>query len=420
MDGPKISRRRFLGTGGAVAAAGATAVLSPIGTDRAAAVPSRSREVVEFHGDHQAGIATAVQQRLFYGAFDLKESDRGELQSLLRGWTAAAALLTAGKPVGAVEPENAAAAPGDTGEATGLSPADLTITVGLGRSVFVDPDGGDRMGLASRLPAPLVAMPSFKGDVLDPYQSDGDLSVQCCSDDPQVAFHAFHNLARIARRTAAVRWTQLGFGRTSTTTSGGDTPRNLMGFKDGTNNITVDDSAALKDDVWVASADDPGWMTGGSYVVVRRIRMLLESWDRTALAEQERVIGRNKVDGAPHGSGTEHATPRLGAKGPDDKLLIDTDAHIRLAAPSKNNNIRILRRGYSFSDGIDQRTAELDAGLFFIAYQRDPRNQFLPLQAQLARSDALNEYIKHVGSGMYAVLPGIRSGGYLGETLFES
>jgi len=245
--------------------------------------------------------------------------------------------------------------------------------------------------------------------VLDPFQSDGDLSVQCCSDDPQVAFHAFHNLARIARRTAVVRGTQLGFGRTSTTTAGVDTPRNLMGFKDGTNNITSEDAVAMRDDVWVGSGDEPDWMEGGSYVVVRRIRMLLESWDRTALREQERVIGRTKVVGAPLGSGSEHATPRLGAKGPDGKLVIDTDAHIRLAAPGENDKTRILRRGYSFSDGIDQRTAELDAGLFFIAYQRDPRTQFLPLQERLARKDALNEYISHVGSGMYAVLPGIPS-----------
>jgi deferrochelatase/peroxidase EfeB len=193
-----------------------------------------------------------------------------------------------------------------------------------------------------------------------------------------------------------------------------------MGFKDGTDNITSDDAAAIKANVWVGAGDDPEWMTGGSYVVVRRIRMLLESWDRTAIREQERVIGRTKVVGAPHGSTTEHATPRLGAKGPDGKPFIDAAAHIRLAAPRENNNKRILRRGYSFSDGIDQRTAELDAGLFFIAYQRDPRTQFIPLQDQLSRTDALNEYIKHVGSGMYAVLPGVRAGGYLGETLFGS
>jgi deferrochelatase/peroxidase EfeB len=378
------------------------------------------RRTVDFHGEHQAGISTAVQDRLFYGAFDLLGDDAGELRTLLQDWTVAAEKLTAGVPIGSPEPENSASPPVDTGEALGLVPAELTITVGVGRPVFVRPDGSDRMGLAARLPPPLVALPTFKGDVLDDFQSGGDISLQCCSNDPQIAFHAFHNLARIARGRAAVRWTQLGFGRTSTTTAGAATPRNLMGFKDGTNNIKSDDAKAMADFVWAGARDDPAWMHGGTYVVVRRIRMLLEAWDRTAIGEQERVIGRSKVIGAPNGSTREHATPNLEGTDPDGKLRIDTDAHIRLAAPSHNRGIRILRRGYSFSDGIDQRTAELDAGLFFIAYQRDPRSQFVPLQEQLSAGDALNEYIKHVGSGIFAVLPGVRPGEALGDPLFES
>src|SRR5262249_28980958 len=205
-------------------------------------------------------------------------------------------------------------------------------------------------------------------------------------------------LVRIARGTAAVRWTQLGFGRTSTTSTTQETPRNLMGMKDGTNNLKAEDGAVMRDHVWVGDHDDPAWMRGGSYVVTRRIRMLLEVWDRSAISDQENTIGRYKVSGAPLGGSREHDPPKLGALDSKGFLLIPDDAHIRVAAPSENKGIRILRRGYSFSDGVDPATGELDAGLFFIAYQRDPRKQFIPLQQKLSARDALNEYIKHVGS----------------------
>ncbi len=297
----------------------------------------------------------------------------------------------------------------DTGEAVGSPAAHLTVTVGFGRSVFVTANGHDRFGLADKLPAPLAEIPQFRNDVLDPTRCGGDISVQCCADDPQTAFHAFHNLARIARGTAVVRWVQLGFGRTSTTSDDQPTPRNLMGFKDGTNNIKADDDAALRDHVWVGAADAPAWMRDGSYVVVRRIRMLLESWDRTSLREQQDTIGRTKVEGAPLGARHEHDPP--------DLTRLAEDTHIRLAAPGENNGLRILRRGYSFADGVDPVTAQLDAGLFFIAYQRDPRRQFVPLQQRLADNDALNEYIKHIASASFAVPPGVEVGGYVGETL---
>jgi len=97
--------------------------------------------------------------------------------------------------------------------------------------------------------------------------------------------------------------------------------------------------------------------------------------------------------------------------------VIPGDAHIRLAAPSENHGVRILRRGYSFTDGIDPATNQLDSGLFFIAFQRDPRTGFIAVQQHLAR-DALNEYIRHTSTGLYAVPPGVDVGGYVGETLF--
>jgi deferrochelatase/peroxidase EfeB len=414
-----------LGAAGKLAAVGAVAGLTGCDIGGSSASDARpsvlpASSLVAFHGSHQAGITTPAQERLLYGTFDLLADDRAALQSLLRDWTTAATALTEGRPVGPVAPANPSAAPDDTGEALGLPPSNLTITVGLGRSVFVDAGGRDRMGLAGRLPPPLVKMPPLGGgEILDPTRSDGDISVQCCADDAQVAFHAFHNLVRIARGTAAVRWTQLGFGRTSTTSEQQQTPRNLMGLKDGTNNLKAEDGKVMRDHVWVGDDDGPAWMRGGSYAVTRRIRMLLEVWDRSSIEDQEQTIGRAKVSGAPLGGRHEFDPPDLAALDSTGSLMVPADAHIRVSAPSENDGIRILRRGYSFSDGVDPATGELDAGLFFICYQRDPRRQFIPLQRKLGAEDALNEYIKHVGSSMFAVLPGVTPGRYLGQTLFE-
>src|SRR4051794_41298248 len=232
----------------------------------------------------------------------------------------------------------------------GLSPSRLTVTFGFGPSLF------HRFSLTR--PAPLRPLPALPGDELDPARSDGDLCVQACADDPQVAFHAVRNLARIGRGLVVMRWSQLGFGRTSTTSRNQSTPRNLMGFKDGTNNIKAEDRAALRNHVWVGG-EGPAWMRDGSYLVTRRIRMLIESWDRATLSDQEDTIGRTKVAGAPLGAHEEFDKVDLKAE------RIPTDAHIRLAAPATNGGIRILRRGYSFTDGFDEELGQLDAGLFF-------------------------------------------------------
>jgi deferrochelatase/peroxidase EfeB len=239
--------------------------------------------------------------------------------------------------------------------------------------------------------------------------------VQACSDDPQVAFHAIRNLARIGRGTVVVRWSQLGFGRTASTSRSQETPRNLMGFKDGTANIKAEDTAAMDRCVWVGR-EGPAWMRGGSYLVSRRIRMLLEVWDRSALEDQEQTIGRSKYSGAPLGESEEFDPLDLEAE-KDGEPVIPVDAHVRLASASANDGERILRRGYSFTDGVDESLGELEAGLFFICFQRDPRAQFVPIQRRLGLNDALNEYIKHVGSALFAAPPGARKGGYVGETL---
>lgn len=408
------SRRAVLGwTGagvvlGAAAAGGAvTALRTGDDTQNAASAGA----AVAFHGTHQAGIVTPVQDRLHFAAFDITTDDRDELVQLLKDWTAAAARMTRGQAVGdGAVGGLAEAPPDDTGEALGLQPSRLTLTVGFGPGLF-DKDGKDRFGLKKYRPEALVDLPRFPGDALDTRRSGGDLCVQACADDPQVAVHAIRNLARIGFGKVAVRWSQLGFGKTSSTTPDEQTPRNLMGFKDGTHNVAGSDRATQKKHVWVSGEDGPSWLAGGSYLVARRIRMHIETWDRTSLREQEDIFGRTKGEGAPVGRKHERDTPNFKAMKPD--------AHVRLAHPD-NSGVTILRRGYSFTDGTDG-LGRLEAGLFFLAYQRDVRSGFIPLQKRLAKTDALNEYIQHVGSAVFAVPPGVRdSGDWWGSALFDN
>jgi deferrochelatase/peroxidase EfeB len=235
-----------------------------------------------------------------------------------------------------------------------------------------------------------------------------------------VAVHAVRNLARIGFGAVAVRWSQLGFGRTSSTSRTQSTPRNLFGFKDGTENLKAEDGALLRDHVWVAPGDGPDWMAGGSYLVTRKIRMLVETWDRTPLAEQEAIIGRAKDSGAPLGAAAEFDPIELARSGPDGTPAIPDTAHVRLAHPDPNAGARLLRRGYNFVDGSDG-LGRLSAGLFFVAYQRDPRRQFVTIQRRLAGHDAMNEYIRHVSSGLFACPPGVESiDDYWGRSLFVS
>ncbi|MEU6212466.1 iron uptake transporter deferrochelatase/peroxidase subunit [Streptomyces sp. NPDC047023] len=407
--GAAPSRRAVLGWGGAglalgAAAAGGAAVAFGGGSDVVSAAAAGA--AVPFHGEHQAGIASAVQDRLHFAAFDVKTKDRAELVALLKEWTVAARLMTAGRPVGDVYEGLPEAPPTDTGEALGLKASRLTLTIGFGPGLFAK----DRFGLEGRRPEALVDLEQFPGDNLDPARSGGDLCVQACADDPQVAVHAVRQLARIGFGRVAVRWSQLGFGKTSSTTPDEQTPRNMMGFKDGTRNISGTDDAALAEHVWVGAGDGSDWLTGGSYLVARRIRMNIETWDRTSLREQEDIFGRDKGEGAPVGKSRERDEPFLKAMKPE--------AHVRLAHPDSNGGATILRRGYSFTDGTDG-LGRLDAGLFFLAYQRDVRRGFVPIQRSLAKSDVLNEYIQHVGSAVFAVPPGVRdTDDWWGRTLF--
>ena len=414
-SGPGLTRRRLLGlagtgTAGVLAGGGVGFLLGdavaeaggPDGSgDRTDPEYGGLAAATEFEGAHQAGIVTPAQDRLHFAAFDIVTDDRAELEALLQEWTAAARRMTRGQAAGAggAIPDVPESPPEDTGEALDLPASGLTITVGFGPGMFVGPDGTDRFGLALQKPEALEDLPPFPGDTLRPEISAGDLCIQACAHDPQVAVHAVRNLARIGFGVVSVRWSQLGFGRTSSTSVEQQTPRNLFGFKDGTNNLKAQAGAALEDNVWVQSGDGPEWLTGGSYVVSRRIAMTIETWDRTSLVEQEQIIGRNKRDGAPLGTGKEFDPVDLTA------TSIPENSHIRLANPNSNDGAALLRRGYSFVDGTTE-LGRLDAGLFFLAYQRDPRTGFIRVQRNL-RTDLMNEYIRHTSSAIFACPPGV-------------
>ena len=423
----RMSRRGLLslaGVGGAGAVAGLAAGFlghDALTAGAAAADTSAGEAVVPFFGDHQAGITTPAQDRLHMAAFDVTTEDRKELIKLLKDWTAAAEAMTTGNPTGRTGAVDGPydAPPEDTGEALDLPAAKLTLTFGFGAGLF-EKDGKARFGLDDRRPEALIDLPHFPGDDLQPGRTGGDIVIQACADDPQVAVHAIRNLARIGFGKVRVRWSQLGFGRTSSTSRAQVTPRNLFGFKDGTNNLKVEDNTLLDEHVWVRSGSRPGeqWMAGGSYLVARRIQMHIEIWDRTSLREQEGLIGRTKGVGAPLSGGDEFTTPDFALAGRDGDPLIPLDAHVRLAHPDQNAGVRMLRRGYNFTDGSDG-LGHLDAGLFFIAFVKDPRTHYVPMQLALAKSDTLSvEYLKHTGSGLFAVPPGLRQGGFIGEGLF--
>lgn len=424
------TRRAVLAAGAGTAVAGAAAGVAWASRPAAAApgaasggALSATDGVVPFRGPHQAGITTPAQDRLHFVALDVVTDDPAALRDLLTAWTRAAERMTLGAEAapGGTVGGGPYGVPQDTGEALDLPAANLTVTIGYGPSLF---DG--RFGLAGRRPEALRDLPAFAGDDLDPARSGGDLCIQACADDPQVAVHAVRNLVRMGFGVVAVRWSQLGFGRTSSTSTSQATPRNLFGFKDGTANLKAEEAAALDEHVWVASDDvaggaggagGAGWLAGGSYLVARRIRMHIEVWDRSTLQDQEDTIGRDKKDGAPLGQHGEFTEPDFHARAAGGDPRIPVDSHVALAHPDHLGGIRILRRGYNFTDGTDGQ-GHLDAGLFFVAFVRDAHRQFVPMQRALARADRMNEYVEHTGSALFACPPGLPDGGDWGTQLF--
>ncbi|MBV9654429.1 MAG: Dyp-type peroxidase [Acetobacteraceae bacterium] len=442
------SRRGFLAAlGSAAAAAGAGPQVRAAIPDNSAKAergitpPSQGeghgRALIEpFAGDHQGGIATALQSHTYMLAFDLTTKSVEDVVRLMKLWTLAAARMTAGETAAPLDTDRSAPA-ADSGDALGLAPARLTVTFGFGPGLFMSAEQ-DRYGLAAYRPEALVDLPPFTGDQLQEARTGGDLSVQACADDPQVAFHAARQLARLAQGIAQIRWAQTGFAANF---AAEETPRNLMGFKDGTQNPIArkplektaetgvrSNPGSLEDVVWVAE-EGPDWMQGGSYMVVRRIRIALEHWDATPVDFQEETIGRHKDSGAPIGGTSEFDPLDLDATDADGNPLIAEHAHVRMAAAASNDGAEMLRRSYSYNDGVSF-TAErwppwrqgmmYDAGLLFMCYQRDPRTSFIKIFGPMSQFDMLNQYATHVGGGLFACPGGVRPGEFIGQKLFEA
>jgi deferrochelatase/peroxidase EfeB len=415
IDHADRSRRGFLSRGLAAGAGGLMASALPA---HAAPTPAPTSDIVPFWGEHQGGIVTPQQRNTYFAAFDLQTKQRAQVEQLLRDWTAAAARMTAGETAIPLRDDPMKPA-GDSGDVLGLSPSRLTITFGFGAGLFVK-DGHDRFGLAVQRPAALVDLPRFNGDQLIETRCGGDLSIQACADDPQVAFHAVRQLAAMAYGAAEIRWVQTGFSAGS---SNSGTPRNLMGFKDGTRNPSGNDVAAT---VWVGN-EGSAWMQGGSYLVARRIRIALEHWDRSETDYQEQVVGRHKISGAPLGGHGEFDTPDFDAMDKDGNPVIPEDAHMRLGAHETNDGALILRRAYSYNDGTNviaerwppwRQGMSYDAGLFFLAYQKDPRTGFIRIFDRMAKLDAMNQFTTHVGSALFAIPAGVAPGSFIGQALF--
>jgi deferrochelatase/peroxidase EfeB len=428
--------RRTLLRGGLLAGAGVTgAGLAAAGfAGHALATTSTQNATEPFYGTHQAGILTDTQRQVVLASFDLTTSDKNDLVTLLKDWTQLGAALTAGQSVTVpiYQPPGAAGANAyadttggsttdDSFEAYQLGPNRLTLTIGFGRSLFVTSDGEDRFGISGQLPGALAVLPHFSGDELAAEDSDGDLFLQACADDPQVAFHAVRSIARIAPDVATLRWTQIGFSPDNT----GGTPRNLMGFKDGTINSNVHPPTNLDATVW-AGSEAPTWMSGGSYLVYRRIRIELEHWDRLAPSLQEQVVGRHKLNGAPLGASSEFSPLDLDATNSGGYVIPET-SHVRLASPQANGGAVILRRAFSYNNGTTpfierwppwRQALEYDAGLLFLGYQKDPRTAFIPIFTRLSETDALNQFTTHNASAVFAIPPAaVGPGDWIGRTL---
>lgn len=374
-----VSRRSVLAgsvLAGTAAAVGTGVVWSQRQED------SDSPEPVAFYGAHQAGIATPAQARVEVISLDLTTRSAARVVELFTTWTG----LAAGGFVQTPDADLFAV------------PARLTATWGIGPGFL------PALGLQRLQPAGLAELPAFSKDRLQKRWTGGDLFLQVGADDAVVAATAARHLVAAAAGVAAVRWWQRGFSS--------PTRRNLMGQIDGTANLAVDD-ARFAETVWSGDTQ-PDWLRGGSYVAVRRIRMLLEQWNAQTVEQQEAVVGRFKDSGAPLTGTAETDAVDLSAQNAQLELVIPADAHARLANPDNTRGARIQRRSFSYDDGAD------GAGLIFMAWQADPRTGFIPVQARLDVGDALNRFTVAQGSALFACFPGCAEGGYVGQTLFEA
>uniref|UniRef100_UPI004040193F iron uptake transporter deferrochelatase/peroxidase subunit n=1 Tax=Streptomyces sp. f51 TaxID=1827742 RepID=UPI004040193F len=408
-DSPQgvMSRRRLLGTAGATglalgaagAAVGYAAAPSPV---KAVPLTSVGADMAMFHGKHQPGITDALQASGHLVAFDLTAgAGRREAAALLRRWSETARRLMAGE----------AAAHGDTEVARDAGPSSLTVTFGFGHSFFA------RTGLEKQRPVALDPLPDFSSDRLDKGRSDGDLWVQIGANDALVAFHALRAIQKDAGAAARVRWQMNGFNRSPGATAEPMTARNLMGQIDGTRNPKPSESD-FDGRIFVPASGTPAWMANGSYAVVRRIRMLLDDWEKLSGKAQEDVIGRRKSTGAPLSGGTETTAMDLDKTDADGNPVVPVNAHARITRPDQNGGAAMLRRPFSFHDGIGADGTP-DAGLLFVCWQADPVRGFVPVQRKLDRGDALSTFIRHESSGLFAVPGGAAEGEYVGQRLLE-
>ena len=404
-----VSRRGLFG--GALGAAGAAAVAATVGA-AVADGPSTSPlgTAYPFEGAHQQGILTPVQRSAAYVALDSTATGRGELEAALKGLTAAARFLTTG---GTPPDDGLLATSWDSGVLGPDVPADgLTVTVSVGASLF-----DDRYGLAERRPARLCRMDAFPNDALDRDRCDGDLLVQLCADNQDTVNHALRLLLRATRGALQVRWRIDGFASPARPDGA---PRNLLGFKDGTANPPTTDATLMDQLIWTHSGGaEPAWVEGGSYHVVRVIRMLVEFWDRVTVLEQEKMFGRDKVSGAPLTGTLESDVPDYA--GDPTGAAIPLDAHIRLANPreAQTERQRILRRSFNYDAGVDPN-GQLDMGLVFTCFNQDLDRQFVAIQRRLV-GEPLVDYISPVGGGYFFALPGVTGADdWLGRGLFAA
>lgn len=403
MSAPGVDRRTLLkggllGGAGALTLAGAVASAGAegsTGVGGSSAAEGAADEVVPFHGEHQAGITTPPPAHAVFVGLDLDEGvGATELGRLMRVWTDDISRLTAGvAPVTDQEPEVAG------------RPAGLTVTVGWGPGLF------DRLGMADRRPSWLAPLPTLPVDELDETYGGTDLLLQLCSRSPVSLAHARRLLVGAARGIATPRWLQPGFRDPGE--QAGLAFRNEFGQVDGTVQPDVADRDAGL--LWIGpeAAVHPGW-EGGSSLVLRRIRMDMEDWERADRVAREHAVGRDLANGAPLTGGEESTPVDLHALLPSGLPVVDRHAHVRRASAHAPHE-RFLRRPYSYEQvGAD---GHVETGLLFAAYQADPVRQFLPVQRRLAEGDLLNLWTVPVGSAVYAVLPGCAEGDWLGRGL---
>ncbi|AHI22948.1 Dyp-type peroxidase [Corynebacterium vitaeruminis] len=405
----RLSRRNFVLGGAAILGAGALSACNDskaTGADSAAEQEAPGAVTVAFDGVHQAGVQTPAQGFLTLIGFDLRAgSDLHAVQRLMRIWTEDSRMLTQGQnPPGSLEPEMT------------VHPSRLTVTVGFGPRLF------DIIGKADKRPSWLAPMPVFSKDKLDEQWGQSDVVVQVCSDDPLLNAFVARHLTRSSTTIVTTKWFQQGFLNSPGVRDAGETPRNLFGQKDGTVNPHTD--AEYDDRVWIDENDDsPEWMRGGSCLVVRRIHMNLDTWEELDRTSREVSMGRFLDSGAPLTGTNEFDTADFDKTDQYGLPVIDVNSHMALATPhTDNSEDRLLRRAYNYDAAPVPGSTELsNAGLVFCCFQKDPRKQFIPIQTRLDASDRLNTWITHIGSAVYAIVPGTQSSSdYWGAALLES